>query len=175
MARSSNLHSTSELQTRLEKVPAISFCIGQKPKQAGVSTNLIIKSSNAGNSRYAFIEMSDQQSVFSAKGSVFRPKIAAPQYRSRELGGRTIKSVIPGADPIPQWCPAGLTHTQKRQVQRLRAIELKEEQVKKLLGMGFDKNKTVVSIKKVWMPKQMKEFASDDENSSLVSGGSSSN
>jgi len=119
--------------------------------------------------------ISDQQRTFSAEGIRFRPKIAAPRYRSRNLGGRSIKSVTRGIHPKPQWCPAGLTHTQKRRVQRLRAIELKEEQVKKLLDLGFDKNKTVVSIKKMWRPKQVKEFPSDDENRSLVDGGSSSN
>jgi hypothetical protein len=42
--------------------------------------------------------------------------------------------------------------------------------------LGFDKKKTMMSIiKKVWRPKQVKEFASDDENRSLVDGGSSSN
>jgi hypothetical protein len=89
------------------------------------------------------------------------------------LGGRRIKSVSPGTDPKPQWCPAGLTHTQKRRVRRLQAIEIKEEQ--KLGDLGFDKNKTVMSIKKAWRPKQVKVLASDDENRSLVNGGSLSN
>ena len=119
--------------------------------------------------------MSDQWRKFSANYNLFRPKTTAFIYRPRFLGGSRIRSVALGTKPKAQWCPAGLTHTQKRRVQRLRAIELKEEQVKELLDLRFDRNKTVVSIKKMWRPKQVKEFASDDENRSLVDGGSSSN
>jgi hypothetical protein len=117
--------------------------------------------------------ISDQRRTFSAEGIWFRPKIEAPRYRSRNLGGRRIKSVAPGTDPKPQWCPTGLTHTQKQRVQRLRAIEIKEEQ--KLGDLGFDKNKTMMSTRKVWRPKQVNVLTSDNENRSLVDGGSLSN
>ena len=32
----------------------------------------------------------------------------------------------------PRWCPPGLTHTQKRRLQRLRCQEQKEKEVEKL-------------------------------------------
>ena len=46
---------------------------------------------------------------------------------------------------------------------------------KKFGDLGFDKKKTMMSIKKVWRPKEVKMLASDDENRSLVGGGSLSN
>ena len=110
---------------------------------------------------------------FSANYNLFRPKTTALICRPRFLGGNRIRSVASGTKLKLQWCPAGLTHTQKRRVQRLRATEIMEE--KKFGDLGFDKKKTMMSIKKVWRPKEVKMLASDDENRSLVDGGSLSN
>jgi hypothetical protein len=38
----------------------------------------------------------------------------------------------------PRWCPPGLTHTQKRRLQRLRCQEQKEKEVEKLRDEIFD-------------------------------------
>ena len=39
----------------------------------------------------------------------------------------------------PRWCPLGLTHTQKRRLQRLRRQEQKEKEAEKLRDEIFDK------------------------------------
>ena len=39
----------------------------------------------------------------------------------------------------PRWCPPGLTHTQKRRLQRLRRQEQKEKEAEKLRDEQFDK------------------------------------
>ena len=48
----------------------------------------------------------------------------------------------------PRWCPSGLTHTQKRRLQRMRKKEAMEQQVEATLGRS-------VNMKKVWQPKQV--------------------
>jgi hypothetical protein len=35
---------------------------------------------------------------------------------------------------IPQWCPSGLTHSQKRKLQRLREKERMEEEAEKIFN-----------------------------------------
>jgi hypothetical protein len=50
---------------------------------------------------------------------------------------------MPGTKLEPQWCPTGLTHAQKRRVQRLRASEIREEENRNMDGMipdGISKN-----------------------------------
>ena len=48
----------------------------------------------------------------------------------------------------PRWCPSGLSHTQKRKLQRLRKQESMEQQVEVEPTMA-------VAMKKVWRPKQL--------------------
>jgi len=48
----------------------------------------------------------------------------------------------------PRWCPSGLSHTQKRRLQRMRKRELMEQQ------MEVEPTKPV-AMKKVWRPKQI--------------------
>ena len=47
-----------------------------------------------------------------------------------------------------RWCPSGLSHTQKRRLQRMRKKESMEQQVEAVL-------KTSAIMKKVWRPKQV--------------------
>ena len=47
----------------------------------------------------------------------------------------------------PRWCPSGLSHTQKRRLQRMRK-EAMEQQVEAV-------PKTSATMKKVWWPKQI--------------------
>jgi hypothetical protein len=62
-------------------------------------------------------------------------------------------SVAPGTKPAPQWCPTGLTHAQKRRVQGLRALELKEQSSKKR-GEWFNRDrKPMMHPKKIWKKK----------------------
>ena len=48
----------------------------------------------------------------------------------------------------PRWCPSGLSHTQKRRLQRMRKKESMEQQVEAV-------PKTSAIMKKVWRPKQV--------------------
>jgi hypothetical protein len=43
-------------------------------------------------------------------------------------------TVHPQRENQPRWCPEGLTKTQKRQVQRLRNLELWEEEQRQARG-----------------------------------------
>jgi hypothetical protein len=45
----------------------------------------------------------------------------------------TIKTVDPKY-PMPRWCPAGLTRSQKRKLQRLRAKESQEKEAEKIFN-----------------------------------------
>jgi hypothetical protein len=56
-----------------------------------------------------------------------------------------------------RWCPPGLSHTQKRSLQRLQNQESKEE-LKPLKDVNKKKEipaRTLPSIKKEWRPKQV--------------------
>ena len=48
----------------------------------------------------------------------------------------------------PRWCPSGLSHTQKRRLQRLHKKELMEQQVE------VEPTKPT-AMKKIWRPKQI--------------------
>jgi hypothetical protein len=58
----------------------------------------------------------------------------------------------------PRWCPLGLSHTQKRRLQRLRNQEIKEKEVKPLKEVNKKKEvpaSPLLSIRKEWRPKQV--------------------
>ena len=88
-----------------------------------------------------------QQNNFYSRGPVFRPRAVALQHRARSLGGTRIRSVVPGSKLKSQWCPRGLTHTQKQRVQWLRALKIKEEQAEKLRDEWFNEAMPMVSAK----------------------------
>ena len=50
----------------------------------------------------------------------------------------------------PRWCPPGLTHTQKRRLQRLRRQEQKEKEAEKLRDEHFKKYKPRIPQGKMW-------------------------
>jgi hypothetical protein len=62
------------------------------------------------------------------------------------LGGNG-KSVAHGTKPGPQWCPTGLTHTQKRRIQRLRALLIREEIAEKKCDEWFNRDRSMVPPK----------------------------
>jgi hypothetical protein len=65
-----------------------------------------------------------------------------------------IMSVAPGTKPGPQWCPAGLTHTQKWRVQRLRTLEIKQEITEKKRDEQFNRDKPMVPTQ-IWREKRI--------------------
>ena len=44
----------------------------------------------------------------------------------------------------PRWCPSGLTHTQKRKLQRLRNKEKKEREAEKLRDEHFNRYRPMI-------------------------------
>jgi hypothetical protein len=66
-------------------------------------------------------------------------------------------TTIKTADPkyfMPQWCPARLTRSQKRKLQRLRAKESQEKEVEKIFN---DTHPQYPPPQKKWRPKAVEE------------------
>jgi hypothetical protein len=95
----------------------------------------------------------DEHRVFSAKRGIFTPQTVVCQYMSRNSGGRMIKSVTHVTKPGPRWCPTGLTPTQKRRVQRLRASRIRGKRAVKELEKWFSRDRQMVPPKMVWKKK----------------------
>jgi len=55
----------------------------------------------------------------------------------------------------PRWCPLGLTHTQKRRLQRLRRQEQKEKEAEKLRDEHFKKYRPRIPQGKVCRSRQL--------------------
>jgi len=53
----------------------------------------------------------------------------------------------------PRWCPSGLTHTQKRKLQRLRSKEKKEQEKEKMRDEEFNRYRPMFPRSKVWKTK----------------------
>ena len=53
----------------------------------------------------------------------------------------------------PRWCPSGLTHTQKRKLQRLRNKEKKEQEKEKMRDEDFNRYMPMFPQSKVWKVK----------------------
>jgi hypothetical protein len=66
-------------------------------------------------------------------------------------------TTIKTADPkysMPRWCPAGLTRSQKRKLQRLRVKESQEKEVEKIFN---DTHPQYPPPQKKWRPKGVEE------------------
>jgi hypothetical protein len=66
-----------------------------------------------------------------------------------------IKSVVPSNKPGPQWFPMGFTHTPKQRIQRLRALEIREEIAKRKSDEWLNKDMPMVRLKMTWMKKRI--------------------
>ena len=53
----------------------------------------------------------------------------------------------------PRWCPSGLTHTQKRKLQRLRNKEKKEHEKEKMRDEEFNRYRPMFPQGKAWKAK----------------------
>ena len=58
-----------------------------------------------------------------------------------------------------RWCPEGLTHTQKRKLQRLRNKEKREQEAGKMRDEHFNKYRPMVPQGKVWQVKAVDQPA----------------
>jgi hypothetical protein len=66
-------------------------------------------------------------------------------------------TTVKTADPkysMPRWCPAGLTRSQKRKLQRLRAKESQEKEAEKIFN---DTHPQYPQPQKKWRPKAVEE------------------
>jgi hypothetical protein len=112
-----------------------------------------VNSRSGGSQKTGPVGVLNRRRYFSAKDKSFVPKDTVPWYRSENSGGCRIRSVMPGNKSKPQWCPTGLTHAQKRRVQRLRASEIKEEIAEKKCIKWFNRDRPMVPPKMAWKKK----------------------
>jgi hypothetical protein len=81
-----------------------------------------------------------------------------------QVGSRTTS---PGTAPAPRWCPPGLTKTQRRRVQMLRAKEIEERKMEAESDAWFSQERPMNTPKKTWKEKQIeredRSGASDSE------------
>jgi hypothetical protein len=54
---------------------------------------------------------------------------------------------------LPRWCPPGLTHTQRRKLQRLRLREKREKELEKKRDEDFNSYRPMVPQGKEWRVK----------------------
>jgi hypothetical protein len=54
---------------------------------------------------------------------------------------------------LPRWCPPGLTHTQRRKLQRLRLHEKREKELEKKRDEDFNSYRPMVPQGKEWRVK----------------------
>jgi hypothetical protein len=148
-AKSTNLHDDLRLsmETRSEK-PVVPIRPSTN-KPADVSVNQYLR----GCKNFEAGGTSKQRKILSVRDKIFTPKATVCKYRPRNLGDSRIKSVGPRTKPRPQWCPTGLTHTQKRRVQRLRASEIKEYITLKKRGELFRRDTPMVPPNMTWRKK----------------------
>lgn len=71
---------------------------------------------------------------------------------------KTIKNhcLAPGKQPQPKWIPSGLSRSQKRRLQRLRAIGQKEKDAEDVENKTCNNLEPRTTPKRVWRPKEVK-------------------
>ena len=131
------------MHARSDKEFIVSSCTNQRSKSASSYADLFMGGCGPGASRnfksstdwdlsnvrgqkFKASNAHDHQRGVSARDKIFAIKAEVRQYMPRD-SGVTELSQLHQRLTRPRWCPTGLTHTQKRRVQRLRAFEMKEE------------------------------------------------
>jgi hypothetical protein len=66
----------------------------------------------------------------------------------------TVNKTINPKYSMPRWCPSGLTRSQKRKLQRLRAKEIKEKEAEKIFN---DTHPQYPPPQKRWRPKAVEK------------------
>ena len=95
------------------------------------------------------------------------PMIFGESTNTTEKDTATIKTADPKYS-MPRWCPAGLTRSQKRKLQRLRAKESQEKEAEKTFN---DTHPLYPPPQKKWRPKavEKKQTATEIESQSVPS------
>jgi hypothetical protein len=94
-----------------------------------------------------------------------------------------LKSIVPGTTLALRWCPPGLTPSQRRRIQRLRAQKLKEEATEKERDEHFNAIWPMFLTKQEWRVKEKTNTPTlmasddgidllDDDESPLIKDGS---
>jgi hypothetical protein len=76
---------------------------------------------------------------------------------NRPTQTKKVTTTIKTTDPkysMPRWCPSGLTRSQKRKLQRLRAKEHQEKEAEKIFN---DTHLQYPPLQKKWRPKAVEE------------------
>jgi hypothetical protein len=142
--------SSTSKKTESASIHAVqaSLCPTVVKSTTSTTTQCSDSTNNAGH-KIIGSNVFEQQIVFSAKQRIYTQRTTVCQYMPRNSGGSRIKSVEPGTKPRPQWCPVGLTHTQKRRVQRLRVSEIREELAKKRRDEWFSEIRPMMHTKRI--------------------------
>jgi len=77
-----------------------------------------------------------------------------PENKAGPSKNEKIKTIAPGTAPLPRWCPPGLTASQRRRIQRVRADKLKEEAAEKARDEHFNATRPMIPAKKEWRMKE---------------------
>ena len=94
--------------------------------------------------------------VIDKSATSFAPPVQKPfTANNHEAGGSKV------ADKYhqPRWCPEGLTHTQKRKLQRLRNKEKREQEAEKVSDEYFNKYRSMIPQGKAWQVKTVDQPA----------------
>jgi hypothetical protein len=85
------------------------------------------------------------------------------QPTQTKKGGTTVNKTVDPKYSMPRWCPSGLTRSQKRKLQRLRAKEIQEKEAEKIFN---DTHPQYPPPQKRWRPKAVEEnqTATETEN-----------
>jgi hypothetical protein len=65
----------------------------------------------------------------------------------------TSRITVPGMALVPRWCPPGLTPSQRRRIQWMRAQKMREEAAEKERDEHFNDIRPVISTKQEWRVK----------------------
>jgi hypothetical protein len=84
--------------------------------------------------------------------------VAQSEYRNKSgirQSGPVEKTTAPGTVSEPRWCPPGLTRTQRRQVQKLRAKEIQEKAQEEERNRWFNQERPMKRSGKTWKEKRI--------------------
>jgi hypothetical protein len=96
---------------------------------------------------------------------------------------QTSRTTVLETAPAPRWCPLGLTHSQRRRIQWMRAQKFKEDVVEKERDKHFNTIQHMFLIKQEWRVKEKVDIPApttsdddmdllDDDDSPLIKNGS---
>ena len=97
----------------------------------------------------------------------FAPPVQKPfTANNHEAGG----SKVVDKYHQPCWCPEGLTHTQKRKLQRLRIKEKREQEAEKTRDEYFNKYRPMIPQGKVWQAKMIDQPSKEPVKPTTATG-----